>query len=146
MSSATKNFSAAFTLIEIMVVVVIVGILSAAALPKMGTVIERFRAKEGEQFLIAIYASEQRYAVDNFRKTCSAYPCSFWTSNFTAIDFDNSRKPPNFSYPYYSAGETAPIRINRMSGSTTLYTLAIGFDGRIICLNNATLCAKMKYN
>ncbi len=135
----------AFTLVEIIVVIVIVSVLSTIALPKMTTVIERFQAKEGEQILLAFYGAEQRFAMENSRRTCSAYPCALWTSSLTALDV-TARTTPKFGSPYFVGGSPQVIRIDRLQQSSTLYTLAIGFDGKITCLNNATLCAKMKYN
>ncbi len=140
-----KKLNPAFTLIEIIVVIVIVGVMSAIALPKMGAAIERFRAKEGEQVLIALYGAEQRYAVDKFNKTCSDSSCQFWTPNLTLLDVDNTRTPPNFNSPSWVGG-SSPIRIDRMNGAALLYTLTINYTGSITCSNNATLCAKMKYN
>lgn len=58
---------AAFTLIELMVVVTIVGILAAVAIPSFKRYIYRARAAEGTAMLQEIRARQETYRLDNGR-------------------------------------------------------------------------------
>lgn len=53
-----------FTLVEILTVVIIIGILSALALPQYRRVVERARATEAMAALKSLYDSSERLAVD----------------------------------------------------------------------------------
>jgi prepilin-type N-terminal cleavage/methylation domain-containing protein len=50
-----------FSILELMVVIVIIGIIAALAVVRMGDPIERGRSKNAEFNLLAIYAAEKRY-------------------------------------------------------------------------------------
>ena len=56
-----KNSLMGFTLIELMVVVLIIGILASIALPSYGKVIEKSRTVEAISRLNAIYKAQIRY-------------------------------------------------------------------------------------
>ena len=55
----------AFTLVEIIIVVVILGVLAAIAIPKVVTSNEFVISGEGKQILTAILGSQQRYFQEN---------------------------------------------------------------------------------
>ena len=59
------SYKNAFTLNEILVVIIIIGVLAALALPRMGIIMERMRAKEGEQILFSIDIALQDYFIDH---------------------------------------------------------------------------------
>lgn len=63
-----------FTLLELLVVVVIIGILGVFALPSMRDPIERSRARNAEFSLISIYSAQKRYLVAN--RTQSYFACN----------------------------------------------------------------------
>lgn len=50
-----------FTMLELVVVVIIIGVLVAVSLPSMKDPIERSRAKNAEFNLMAIYSAQKRY-------------------------------------------------------------------------------------
>ncbi|MBP6919749.1 MAG: prepilin-type N-terminal cleavage/methylation domain-containing protein [Candidatus Omnitrophica bacterium] len=52
-----------FTLLELMVVIIIIGILVIYSLPSMGNSLERSRGRNAEFNLIAVYSAQKRYLV-----------------------------------------------------------------------------------
>ena len=67
-----------FTLIELLVVVLIVGILSAVALPQYQTAVERSRATEALTLMTAIRESMERYHSQR----------EAWPTSFEQLDVD----------------------------------------------------------
>lgn len=67
-----------FTLIELLVVVLIIGVLSAVALPQYQTAVERARATEALTLMNAISESAQRYHSQH----------ESWPNSFTKLDAD----------------------------------------------------------
>lgn len=61
----------AFTLIEIMVVVIILGILAVLALPKNAGSVDTAKFSEAVQATRTLYAAQKRYALDH-NNVCSA--------------------------------------------------------------------------
>lgn len=61
-----------FTLIEMVVVILIVGILSSLALPNYRRSVERARVAEAQTLLRAIYDSCERFAWENGKNNCAA--------------------------------------------------------------------------
>jgi prepilin-type N-terminal cleavage/methylation domain-containing protein len=53
-----------FSLLELIVVVIIIGILALVTLPNMQTPIEKGRAKNAEFNLLSIYAAQKRYMLN----------------------------------------------------------------------------------
>lgn len=67
-----------FTLIELLVVVLIIGILSAVALPQYQTAVERSRATEALTQMSAIRSSMERYHSQH----------EVWPTSFDQLDVD----------------------------------------------------------
>ena len=112
-----------FTLIELMVVVIIIGILSAVALPQYEKTVEHSRATEALTLMSALSDSVQRYYDQK----------EVWPANntFTALDIDipsNAGCDPkfggkNFCLSTSSSGTNYTISAKRMRNSKLLYTL-----------------------
>ncbi len=59
-----KNRASGFTLMEVIITTILVGVIATLALVSYGGVIEKQRAKEGEQILQAIFANVLRVRVE----------------------------------------------------------------------------------
>lgn len=73
-----KNNKSGFTLIELLVVVLIVGILSAVALPQYSTAVEKARSAEALSLMNAIAEAAERYC---FQKDS-------WPNHFSQLDIE----------------------------------------------------------
>jgi prepilin-type N-terminal cleavage/methylation domain-containing protein len=101
---AEKN--SGFSLVELMVVVVIIGILAAIAVVGYGKYIGRARLSEATAMLAEFAAKEQLYFLDNGQymeahndtiaakyPSDSEFEAEFWPKNPRDIDFDSVRSP-----------------------------------------------------
>ena len=69
----------AFTLMELLIVIVILGTLVSVSIPLYVSLVERFVFTEGEQILLAALGAQRRWALDNN----GAY-----TNNLSDLDVD----------------------------------------------------------
>jgi prepilin-type N-terminal cleavage/methylation domain-containing protein len=77
-----------FTLVELAVVIVIIGVLAAFGVPRFLVAVERSKAAEGFAYLSAVRDSQERYEAQN----------GTYASDLSALDIVQS--PPT----YYSVG------------------------------------------
>ena len=112
-----KNLKSGFTLLELLVVVLIIGILAAIAIPQYQKIVLRARLSVGLPLVASMYQAEQRYYmthgvfatdVDDLdieipvSESCrkwtetgaSGYNCGDWT-----VDIENRTRSINFMYP-----------------------------------------------
>ncbi|MBU1112817.1 MAG: prepilin-type N-terminal cleavage/methylation domain-containing protein [Candidatus Omnitrophica bacterium] len=77
MGGHNKNKPAAFTLVELLVALIIIGIFFSLAIPSYQSSIEKSKAKNAEYTLISIYNSQKRYKLDhNHYYACAAAVCT----------------------------------------------------------------------
>ena len=126
----TLKHQSAFTLLEITMVVTIIGIMAMFALPRYLTLLEKFRAKEGEHLLLTLLAAQKRYSIDN---------AGSYTGALINLDVD-IRDPENFAMPTVAANPLA--RIDRVGN---LYTLSINASGTISCSSGSGICVQIGY-
>jgi len=122
-----------FTLVEIVIVVVIIGVVASLAYSSYSIVVERMRAKEGDQMLYAAYAAQKRYMAETryYASTISQLDVTFPPSAYFGAPVVNIDAFGQFS-----------IAITR-SGS---YTLTIASNGNITCGGGPVgLCEKIGY-
>lgn len=126
----------AFTLPEIIVAMVIVGVLATLAIPNLSRTSERMRAEEGVQFLFTLLAAQKRYSINN--DNGDATPD--YADNLAQLDVDVSVTLQNFLTPTNAdINTTSPVaKITRTGG--TPYTLFIRDTGVITCNCGGAAC------
>ena len=135
-----KNDSA-YTLVEIMMVVVILGIIASLAIPNYQIAVENSRSAEGVNILTTILGAEKRWALENG---------NIYTVNMSDLDFTtgyggfNAAQLANPQPAFGSNGVVASITRNNAKYD---YTLSISDQGTVTCANGAgtPICKKMGY-
>lgn len=135
-----------FTLMELIIVVIIVGILAAIALPQFFKTAERARASEGVNTLGALRAAQQRYYAEHGATCGNTTDTSCLDVNVTASDmryFDQIYlKSENIRT---DNGYIARVRRNGTSNSYGTYYLYIRPDGNIFCGGDSDGCTAAGY-
>lgn len=127
-----------FTLLELTVVLVIIGILAAIGLPSYSKVIERSRAAEGASILGALRAAQLRYYDEHDN----------YLPEGNVADLDVTVTTPKFfTYNTYDADDRIAYvdRNNEhLPDFFGNYRLYIYPDGRIVCSNASdVICAAL---
>ncbi len=125
---------AGFTLIELITVVVILGILSALALPLYSKISERARRAEAITALGAIRGAQERYWTEN-----NSYAAVFTDSGFDMDDPTPDQTVGYFTY-YLVPGSGSPVTVasarrndNKPWGEPpSNYSLWIRRDGSVV--------------
>lgn len=116
-----------FTLIEMVVVVLIVGILAGIALPRYNEVVERSRTTEAISTLGALLDAEKRYALEY----------DVYGGTFASLDVNITNPGKYFSFtlqsssasPFATAGETMATATRTGSGPYVGSAITIDEDG-----------------
>ena len=128
-----------FTLVELMIVVIVLGILSALALPRYQGAAERARSAEGVNILQNILAAEKRWALENGNT---------YTNNMANLDFTsawgNFNAPTLLTPGFGTDGTLATITRNH---ATLNYRLEITENtAQITCVDGVMpICARLGY-
>ncbi len=126
-SDKTYSRDRAFTLVEVILVTVVFGVAATFAVPRLAYTIERMRAEEGKQILLALYAAQKRYWQENGQN---------YTDNLDDLDV-NIRNSPYFENIQVSTA--SPLaQLERKNGT---YTLTIDEQAQIYC--TGTMCYEM---
>lgn len=107
-----------FTLIELMVVVIIVGVLAAIAIPLYTGYIKNARTSEGTARLAAIMTAAKAYHQQN-----AAWPAAFGAAGF----YGDGTQTAHFTYSITAAGFTVTAtgrNVDGMNGVTITMTCA----------------------
>ena len=116
---------AGFTLLELLMVVIIIAILAAIALPQYLRVAERSRSAEALQLLASIRSSEGRFR--------AASAANLYTTDLATLDIGVPAATPNwaFTVPAVAAGTNAIA--TRTAGGDTIQ---MDLDNGTACTNN----------
>ncbi len=98
----TRSRSAGFTLIELMIVVAILGILAAVALPRYRSYLYRSKTTEAVSFLAEIKSRQESYRAD------FGQYCAINGSNVASTTFYPSTRNSNGTYTWAAAPTAAP--------------------------------------
>ena len=124
-----------YTLMEIMVVVIVVGILASIALPRYSFTMERAKSAEGLEILGSVSQAQKVYQIENGNYTTNLANLDV---TFDTIQYFNA--PSVFDPLDPVANPIASIQ--RSSG---LYTFSINENGTITCSGDPTACSKLGY-
>ncbi len=137
----------AFTLLEIITVVIIVGVIVGIAIPNFSMAVEKTKAKEGEAFLINLLGAQKRYALDHG---------GWYTSNLADLDLPVSTteyfelpqvwNPQGIGYQWTIGGVLYDL-VASIRRKGNLYELGISKEGQIACIVplSGDACKKMGY-
>lgn len=123
----------AFTLVELMVVVIIIAILAVIALPQFFRASEKARASEGVNILGAIRSAQFRYYAEDdsqqYADTLTKLDMDFGTLKYFA-------DPVMTGSSHNQNGCGVLGAVTRKGGDALNYTLTIHENGTITCKDN----------
>ena len=118
-----------YTLNELIIVVIIIGVIVSMALPRYSSLMERMRSAEGVETLTALLNAEKMYFIDNDR----------YTSNISELDVEIPASNI-FSPPELSDNPAQLASVRRITGE---YYLDINENGVISCTGD--ICSRLGY-
>ncbi len=125
-----------FTLMELLVVVIILGVLVSVALPRYNLAVERTRSAEGVQTLTALLSGQKSYFLDN----------NFYTTQLSDLDVEIPSSNI-FNTPTLGVPPDDPLAAVVRSSGAYQYQLSIDQNGVITCVTVAgdDICGSLGY-
>lgn len=126
-----KNKSG-FTLLEIIIVIIIIGVLASLALPRLFATVEYSRSAEALATIATIRSSLERCYI---QKDASYSACASATNDLSNLDIDNPSSAPNshFTYQLYAPAANSyfirAVRNTNESNLTGTNNIGISLNG-----------------
>lgn len=135
-----------FTLIEIMIVVIIIGILASLAMPRYQKTVERSRISEALSILGSIRTAQYRYASEHNRFTNSLDNLDMNVTSGKYFSFGAANSSTPFDVGSGSNGMLANATRNSLQGGLygdcSLYTIGIYESGNFSASGTGS-CAEL---
>lgn len=120
----------AFTLLEILIVVLIIGILATLAIPYFIKTVENARASEAKANLRLIYTGEKVYRLNVGRYTWGTLGLS-GINTYLNLDIPENPNLRHFDYRVSGGIDNFTATASRVSGPNAGETITIDQDGNI---------------
>ncbi len=101
-----KNKDGGFTLIELLVVIIIIGILSAIALPSFLNQANKARQSEAKTYIGSMNRAQQAYYMENSNEFAA-------TANFARLGLGVAKETSNYKYEIEGGGANISTVVNR---------------------------------
>ena len=143
---ANEKQSQGFTMIEVIVVIVIIGVLAAIAMPSYRIQMLKVKNQEAVRILTVLWEAQKDYFRDNGPyfagdvNTVLNFAVTIPTpKNFQDVVADDGTS-------FVDCGGLAQNYLASIQDSTGIYTLYVLTDGRIVCTPcPGSLCTKMGF-
>lgn len=113
-----------FTLTEVIIAIVVVGVLASLSVPRYGIFVERMKVTEGREILQALHYGAKQYYADNG---------SYLDINLAALEVEIERSAHFNAWAITNTAKGADVlraSVNRITGN---YRLWIDEEGDISC-------------
>lgn len=117
-----------FTLLELLMVVIIIGILASIALPQYLRMSERARTSEALTMLAAIRSSELRFRAQD--------PAGLYTTDLTLLDIDVLATTDLWAYTVSGTAAASNAVATRNAGQCATATVQVDLDGGGTCVTS----------
>jgi len=127
-----KRNQSGFTLLEIIIVIIIVGVLASLALPRLFSTVEFSRSAEALSAIATIRSSMERCYLAN---NGSYVNCG--NTNFTQLDIDSPASSPNAHFAYVisgpsTVGYTITATRNALDNGNTTSTIVVVQNATVV--------------
>ena len=128
---STKRNKKGFTLLEVIIVIIIIGVLASLALPRLFSTVEYSRATEALNTMSSMRQSMERCYTSNNQTYAGATPCTIST-----LDLADPSTTPNTHFAYAIAGQTAFAYVitatrNVLDGGVATHTIIFTYNATL---------------